>query len=198
MTNTPKPTNWKIFSSPKPHVDDVHLSWFHVGDPWFIAEAYIQAAKAMPALAADKYISRDNAFFPCAFLFRHAFELALKAIIADGCLLFSEDFPSKLKNEHDLKTLWEKARSIIVKIWDDDPETLDPIDEIIIEYSRVDPNGQTFRYEKTLQGKSMTASLPEQISLHNIADRSSKLFDFLNGCHMGICAAIDARNESYE
>lgn len=198
MKNIPTPKNWNIFSSPYPHVDDFHLDWFHACEPWFIAEAYAQAAKAMPTLVVDHELNRDNAFFPCAFLFRHAFELALKAIIADGCTLFSEDYPPKLKKEHNLKLLWDKARSVVTQIWDEDPEVLQPIDDMINEYSLVDPNGQAFRYEKDMQGNSMTASLPDQISLENIAAHSSKLFDFLSGCHLGICAAIDAERECYE
>ncbi|GJQ60399.1 MAG: hypothetical protein D8M57_01755 [Candidatus Scalindua sp. AMX11] len=76
-----------------------------------------------------KHILEKNRFscyeaYPVAFLYRHAFELALKNIIYKGALLAAlssfDDLDSKLYNTHSLEFLADTSQKVLNKLFPHD------------------------------------------------------------------------------
>ena len=92
---------------------------------------------------------------PALFLYRHAFELQLKATL--NLLDELEGIPSRIHRGHSLRNLWSRiAIRLKTHLADDQQETLlRPLDRRL-EYLQsnidafdvVDPDGTTFRYEE--------------------------------------------------
>lgn len=191
-----QPDKWTIFAAQADAMLNIDLNWCELAGGWHIAEGYAIAAEAV-ANTLDDRIQRDVAFMPCAFLFRHAFELALKAIIVEGCKLSGSSHPDWLNSSHELGKLWCEAREIIIDLWGDTPEVIRPADQIIFEFNRLDPRGQSFRYQLDKNGMRLSSAMPRQISLESMSKHSSNFFSFLDGCYTGICAALDSMQDNY-
>jgi hypothetical protein len=97
-------------------------------------------------------------FNPIGFLYRHYLELRLKTIIGQGKKLLNRcpGFPE----DHYLDLLWKTARKIIEEIYSEDPkETLEAVDESMVEFCNLDRHSFAFRYPFDRSGKRPLAKL---------------------------------------
>lgn len=153
-----------------------------------------------------KEIHRDNDgrpadiyFMPITYLYRHSLELKLKHIIRLGCnleLLKCDDNITFLLEHHELHPLWNKARMIIESHWPDiEKRDLNAAGSIVQGFHNIDKSGQNLRYSQNLAGESTLNNMPESVDLAHLQDVFEAVFNFLDGCEMGLDEAVDFRNE---
>ena len=136
----------------------------------------------------------DVMVYPVVFLYRHHFELALKAIIRVGGRLCDQG--DVVPHVHELIGLWRKARPILEQHWPNTgSDLLDIAEELLTELDGFDPRGQAFRYPEERDG---TTSLPNglHINLRQLAMTGGKLSDFLSCCAEGLWNDLDLK-ETY-
>ncbi len=195
MGNNIQNYHWKAFAAHSESITHVNLNWVRISDPWWLAEAYYNSACALVDAAIED-VRQEDYFLPTAYLFRHSIELALKSIIRDACKLYGGKEPEKLLGAHKLRELWNEAKKHLVRLWGNDKSVLDPADAVIDEFAAVDNGGQAFRYHSCKDGSRPIEQLPEDISLENLKKYAGDFFEFLDGCHMGITACLDAQAEA--
>jgi hypothetical protein len=127
------------------------------------AAAYWHAAKGMiDNKLFNSHGQPDFSTFPIAFLFRHALELMLKAILIEHDERYSEDPQSLLDRNHKLKGKGSNGfdylmdlRSVVSKAGvfeDGEPvvsitqEQWDCLQAVLDEWEKYDPDGFAFRY----------------------------------------------------
>ena len=120
--------------------------------------------------------------FPVVFLYRHHFELALKAIIRIGARIYDED--DQIPPHHKLADLWTRARPIL-ESWGQGGEPVDVTEELLREIDELDLRSFCFRYPEATNG---TASLPDSMhfNIRNLAEVAGKIGDFLTCCAEGL------------
>ena len=129
-------------------------------------------------LAGDLLVQRleqnytgEPLVFPIIFCYRQYVELTLKEIIQyvhdyEGT---GEDY----KKIHNLKDLWDTLMTRIVEeVEDEERESFEVVEDIIVELNDVDPQAITFRYPEP-------ALLPD-IDLGNLRDTMERLSMFLD------------------
>jgi hypothetical protein len=138
--------------------------------------------------------SIDEHALPILFLYRHSFELYLKALVYRAALvsIAEEELAlaiPKLWREHSLVRLLEMSGPLLqskyVHMWDDELE--EKIAHVAAELDEVDAGSYAFRYPVTSSGQS---ALPTNFQtnifvyseiLENVMDDLSELCRFLEG-----------------
>jgi hypothetical protein len=147
----------------------------------------------------DDCMPADIYFMPVAYLYRHSLELKLKEIIRLGCdlkLLELKDKPSSVLEAHELHPLWNYVRKIIEGYWPDNEKCdLNAAGRIIQEFHNIDRSGQNLRYSKSRNGNYTLRDMPESVELTHLQDVFEAVFNFLDGCEMGLREAVDMSNE---
>jgi len=130
----------------------------------------------------------DTLVYPIIFLYRHYIELQLKSLIKYGSIL--SESPEDIPLTHDIKKLWEKCRRILEEIWPDDSESLNEVEECVLQISEVDPSSQAFRYSKDKGGKNTLPGI-KHINLKNFHEKISRVASILEGADAGISHYLD-------
>jgi len=131
---------------------------------------------------------------PVVFLYRHALELYLKALLlGDGAnfLLNNPDPKWVMNSNHDLKTLIPRVREIFERFgWErefgkDEVRTFDDFEAFVDELCNVDKDSYAFRYpvDKNLRGM-----VPGHFTF-NVRDFARKMDDALNTLD-GACSML--------
>jgi hypothetical protein len=166
-------------------------------------EGYEIAAEASRRYLAENHYERDKMLFPIVFLYRHQFELCLKAIIVFGHRLFTESFT--FPASHDLVSLWSQARILMERRWGRAPE-LDAAESQIKEMDSFDHLSFAYRYPVERDGK--TDSHPERdpnaftqpsehasrfdlVHIDHFCKVARKLSKFLGTCASGLLSDSD-------
>lgn len=111
---------------------------------------------------------------PALFCYRNYMELKLKSIIEVLGLI--EDDGSTYDRTHNLKILWEVAKSGMATHIDDDAgddEALLAVEACVMEMHRIDDAGVGFRYPVGIE--------LDQVDLGNLAEVMDKVANFLGG-----------------
>jgi hypothetical protein len=132
----------------------------------------------------------DKFFFPVAYLYRHAFELCLKCIIRNGidCGIIKENkkVEDMLKG-HNLHILWNKTRYVLEVRWPKgDKKTLTNAERVILKFHKLFPSGQECRYAEDVEGNPHLENAPKLVDLVNLKTVASNLYNFLDGCILGL------------
>jgi hypothetical protein len=129
------------------------------------ASAYRRAGRSLAVSLAAKGGYRDLDACPIVFLYRHALELYLKAIVRRGQDLVSlagKKLPIKPRalEEHKLAPLWMPIQYIFTHLswtWSTEVEgarTLEDIKKLLQEVDQFDSGSYSFRYPVDTKGKS--------------------------------------------
>lgn len=130
------------------------------------ASAYRRAGRSLAVSLAAKGGYRDLDACPIVFLYRHALELYLKAIVRRGQDLVSlagkklPITPGALERRHDLSPLLKPIRYIFRHLgwtWNTEVEgvrTLEDLKKFLREIDQLDSGSYTFRYPVDTKGKS--------------------------------------------
>lgn len=168
--------------------------------------------KQNSAIGVDGWPPHDFLAYPVAFLYRHALELHMKAVILAGAPVFefrglaAVDRASLLK-EHSLEFLrsdFERVFETFRWNWDfgvPDLRTIDDFRELLREFQTVDARSFAFRYPITTKGE---AALPRgfRMNVFAFADVLDPVLFALGGlpgaADDALQAMYEARAETYE
>jgi hypothetical protein len=114
-------------------------------------------------------VARDRhvLVFPVVFNYRQFIELSLKFLIATygHTVGIAAEW-----NTHDLKSLWQTFSKVLDGYGHDDAEGTDAIvEEIILEFAKVDPGSFSYRYPVDTKGNPVPLA-HQEIDLHRLAD----------------------------
>ena len=193
--NWPQETD-KLFRSDLPdwqHNAVAGLSPDDIGVWYRYMNGYREAADRVVAssLEHDARGMFDVIVYPVIFLYRHHFELALKAIIRIGGRIHDQD--DAIPGHHRLLELWKKARPVLEKHWPEGgTKELDATGSLLDEIDKSDPGSFCFRYPEARNG---TPSLPirAHINLRHFAVTAGKMSDFLTSCVGGLWNDLDQK-----
>jgi hypothetical protein len=158
------------------------------------ALGYHEAAQTLAAKLAASRGYPDYEGYPVLFLYRHALELYMKAVVYEGARLLrlvSEEQvdTSHLFRRHELARLLPPIRAIFKEMgWNFEGSGLASFDEFeafIRDLDLVDPGSYAFRYPVKRSGE---AYLPRHfvINVVSFAQRMDTLLQFLEGAATGI------------
>ena len=134
-------------------------------------------------------LNPDDLVFPVAYLYRHHLELILKELVRLGIRLGALDRCEEAMGGHNLHKLWNKAKQLILQVWPDSPDTdLQAVEQVILEFHKLDPSGQAFRYARDKDGGQHLAGAPERVGLNNLKSVVDAVSAFLDAAYAGIDA----------
>lgn len=179
------------------------LNWGGNSADEILTYAWNYRAAAMNLVAfreQQKIYSLDHGALPILFLYRHSFELYLKAIIYKAAAIsinkeeISKAIP-KLWREHSLVRLVEICGPVL-KPSNPHPLTRDgelekDVMGLAKEIDKIDPGSFAFRYPVTSKGQ---ASLPSHFftNIFRLSDAMEKVFDDL----AQFCGCVEGRQQA--
>lgn len=129
----------------------------------------------------------DALFFPVAYLYRHHLELMLKELVRLGIRMGSLESCQDILGKHNLHKLWNKAKQLIKEVWPDSPDDdLKAAEQMILEFHKLDPTGQAFRYACEKNGSPHLKNGPQQVELNNLKAAANAVSNFLDAAWAGI------------
>lgn len=178
-------------------------------EDWFYSSGFRRAAHLLARQMSDTGTENHFVIYPLIYLYRHYFELILKAIIASAHRLLSKE-PTKqdLKTlaDHDLQQLWQVAQPLLNPVCECAGATAFPASELegvtsyILQIHEHDPDGQRFRYgtKKPKANTQTCPSLSPDLDLKNVralATTLEKLADYLEGIEWWFVELEDVKVE---
>lgn len=163
-----------------------------------------RAADMIVDAAKDDDRNPDDLFFPVAYLYRHHIELMLKELVRLGRRVgVVEDAVERVPpcpscghaprssddplSQHNLHKLWNKAKLAINAVWPDQKnDDLAAVERVILEFHKLDPTGQAFRYARDKAGSQRLQNAPSRVDLRNLKVTVDGVSRFLDACYAGI------------
>ena len=145
-----------------------------------------RAADMIVDAAQSDDLNPDDLFFPVAHLYRHHLELMLKGLVrlgvrvgafekCEGCIAIAH---------HNLHKVWNKAKQLIQK--DSPDDDLRAVEQVILEFHKLDPSGQAFRYARDKNGAQHLQDAPKCVDLANLKATMNAVSSFLDAAYAGI------------
>jgi hypothetical protein len=178
---------FEFFSAPRGTAGNALLNWEGAAPRQILSYAWVyrQAAMNLIAFRAQQPpIAIDDAALPIVFLYRHALELYLKAIVYQAAIVTINEQELKravprLWREHSLRRLVKMAEPLLA-----DPthplvsngELHKELCRVASEIDEIDPGSYSFRYPVTSQGDP---ALPSHVFLNIfvLSDAMEKILD---------------------
>ena len=139
-----------------------------------MTDGYKAAADLMVEKARDDRPTRDILVFPIIFNYRQFLELSLKYQLANfgPAVGIKENWKS-----HDLAKLWSEFLAMLECYGTEDPA----VGEIILEFSKVDPESYSFRYPVDRNGDPVPVAHSD-LHLPTLAGVMEGLGGYFAGC----------------
>ena len=182
------------------------LNWRNVPerDLCFYARSFHKAAKTLAgALDLDSGPFSDPDLSPVVFIYRHALELHLKAVVLGegGNFLATKPDAISVHKTHSVSWLAQFVCQIITAVkWEkeskcDGIENLADFKAVIEELGAVDPGSYVFRLPVSAEGKD---SVPGRVNLTigDFARRMDALLELLDSTADALTAEWDMRSEA--
>ena len=129
----------------------------------------------------------DNLFFPVAYLYRHHIELSLKDLVRLGVRLGALKDCEDCLGDHNLHKLWNKAKDLVQAISSTSPhQDIEATEHVILEFHKLDPDGQAFRYARTKNGEQNLQKAPDRVDLNDLKTTVDGVSAFLEAAYAGI------------
>ena len=152
-------------------------------------------------MAADMIVGNIDAsdknflVFPIVFLYRQYLELRLKDIIKNGYLLLNKDKQIHYTKKHNISELWNEAINLIKESFPNQSEShLETVDNLIKEFSKVDPGSYCFRYPVDTKGEPFKYDL-SHINLRNLYEVIQGIANLIDGASIGISEDLGFKAE---
>jgi len=111
----------------------------------------------------------DDLFFAIAFLYRHHLELMLKGLVRLGLRSGAIESCDDILNGHNIHKLWNRVARLICEAWPDAPDDdFRAAEQLILEFHKLDPDGQSFRYATDKNGLRHLENAPKRVDLENL------------------------------
>jgi len=189
---------------------NIVLNWSGAPEEEFgvYATAYLEGARRLARQALRHGRVRDLDALPIVFLYRHALELSMKAIVLQGnqhMRLHGEGLPDERlwRNlaSHRLSALLPHVRRVFTFAgwkwrWEDPRiRTFAEVQEILRDLDSVDPASFAFRYPTNKQGD---AAVPHHLSfnLHSFVSVIDQLAEALDTAIFGLHSEYDRASEA--
>jgi hypothetical protein len=167
-----------------------------IDDLTAFAAGYHEAGKTLISKMESAPGYRDYEGYPILFLYRHALELYLKAIVYRGAQLLgliSDDKPNteKLLTNHKLIRLLPTIEAIFRAVewkWDFEVSGLKSFDDfadLIREIEKIDPQSYCFRYPVNTTGEA-ALSKHFVVNVVNFGKKMDSVLDLLSGAVTGL------------
>jgi hypothetical protein len=163
--------------------DDKYPACFNFANNPFdlYATGYLQAGDILVEFVKAEGCHIDTLIYPIVFNYRQYLELRLKEIIMKGRELLEQEgrYPN---HHHKIKDLWDTAKPIMRKIWEEagEPEEFGLIDNIMVEFSDLDPQSDAFRFPEDKNGKAHLSGM-KRIGPSHFQSIIHKVSNFLDG-----------------
>lgn len=196
-----------VFQSKNPH-GNVVFNFRHnaIDDLAPFAKGYHQAGKRLAGMLEASSGYRDFDGYPILFLYRHALELYMKAIVYRGAQLLhlldieTQDMP-KLFKCHSLSELLPGVKAVFKGIgWTLDMETagirnFEDFEELLRGIEELDPGSYSFRYPTNTKGQ---AALKHHTVVHVIgfSRNMDPILDLLDNVFLELHEEFDATAEA--
>ncbi len=147
-------------------------------------DAYKYAADTLVEYAKRDKTSINFLIFPILFLYRHYIELALKQLIYTASKYL--DNTQYSFNSHDLISLWETTKELILKLVNVIDDFNIPKNELIAvenqikQFDSLDRSSMTFRYPIDKNG-NVFKNLSDYINIENVRQIMDGLFSWFYG-----------------
>lgn len=163
---------------------------FHLNSILWHDPQHAAAFKAAAEMVIDKHEEtrrpsyQHELFFPVTYLYRHCIELKLKKLVRLGVArkVFTRNEVKKELDRHDLMQLWLKVRELLEQTFPgESPDPLSGVENVIKQFHKADPDGQTLRYAHAKNGKrNVPRKLPELIRLSTLRKTMDAVYNFLD------------------
>lgn len=170
--------------------DNACLNWTSDARNLYIS-GYKRAADVLVKSVVDNNANNDILIYPIAYCYRHYIEMSLKHLILDLNVLL--DKQGKLSPTHDIKKLWEACKKLLLEL--DTEEDFDTVGNCILEFYKIDPNGESFRYSLDNKGNNSLPDDLKYINLSNLAETMEKLGNFLESSLNFVIVKLDEKKE---
>jgi hypothetical protein len=177
----------RAFRPSVPSADRARLEAFVMPSNEIYLVGFQRAADMIVAGAQADKQNPDDLFCPIAYLYRHHLELMLKELVHLGIHLGSLKDCEGILGGHNLHKLWNKAKQLIKEVWPDSPnDDLNAVEKRILEFHKLDPTGQAFRYARDKDGAPHLQGAPQRIDLNNLKAVVDSFSKFLDATYTGI------------
>ncbi len=154
-------------------------------DETYVA-GFRRAADMIVTTAESDDRNADDLFFPVACLYRHHLELMLKELVRLGTRLGAISGCESILGRHNLRELWNKVKQLIEEtgLHSSNGE-LKAVEHTLLEFERLDPTGQAFRYALDKNGRPHLQNAPAVVDLNNLksaVDAASLFLDAAYAC----------------
>lgn len=123
------------------------------------------------------YLRKDSYIYPAIFCMRMYLEVIMKLILTNNHIEVTGD-------KHNLGTLWRKVKETLNQ--EDTNETVEGVEQLVLELQRYDPSATAFRYPKklnTLYEKRNTKDIGTLIDIRILRERFLQLYRFFDGLY---------------
>lgn len=183
-----------LFTSKAAPDPDWYLNaWLQVGWDTY-AQGYKRAGDILVQYVIDNNWDQDFLVYPIVFLYRQYLELRLKELILVSSRLLDQEV--RIPKEHNLLSLWKKARPNIEDVWPDSQTEghLDALEDRLKELCDIDSGSYAFRYPEDVKGaRALTGML--YINLKQLRDVIQGISNVLDGSSTGIGEYLNAKHE---
>jgi ribosomal protein S8 len=198
MTEFPK-KGQKLFIESGDYHKFSHFAWGNINDQFY---GYISGYKKSAdliiknALKCKDILILDTCIFPACFLYRQYIELTLK----DMYLSYSEENKEEKieaikRISHNLHSIWIKVKPLILKYFpDDNIDTLQAVEDYLIQFINEDSNSFSFRYPIT-KDLRLVHTKERRINIENLAKRMNELESFFSAVSTAIGVMKDFEDE---
>lgn len=156
---------------------------------------YKKAGDILVRYVMERGEDQDMLIYPIVFVYRHYIELRLKEIIKEGRILL--DKPGSFPEHHKILDLWNVAKDIALKVFENDIKDIAYAEHIIKEFHKIDPDSFAFRYptEKAKNGGEKTLEGITHINIRRLSEHVTELEKDLEDISMGISSYRDIQKE---
>lgn len=123
------------------------------------------------------YLRKDSYIYPAIFCMRMYLEIIMKLILTNNHIEITGD-------KHNLETLWSKVKDTLTQ--EEVDETVEGVEQIVLELQQCDPFATAFRYPKklnTLYGKRKIKDIGTLIDIRILRERFLQLYIFFDGLY---------------
>lgn len=158
------------------------------------AEGYKKLADIGVEHIAEAHWDVDLLVYPIVYCHRHYLELRFKELIRTASQLLDQNLVSP--NVHDLRQLWSTVRPLLETIWpgEQTKADLDAINDLVEQFSKIDPRSYAFRYPIDTYGNRSLPGL-QYINVRQVSEVIERVAPTLDGASYAIEEFLDSKGE---
>ncbi|MET8258367.1 hypothetical protein [Micromonospora sp. NPDC005205] len=166
------------------------------GNPYGPIQGYRRAAEIIASQIAERHHEIDLLIFPFGMCWRHHIELRLKDLLPALQELLGR--PVAVEPSHNIAKLWDKVKPLIIEAHGEGESTdVRNVSRIIGQLTRLDKDGQEFRYNKRRDGRPTLEGV-EYIDVSKFHEAMSGVANFLDGVDTATDVALDHKRDMAE